>query len=715
MARTNKATRVATTKPTRQRSRKKPGIKPGKVSWVHGTKEVFFASRADEWKGAEEKGLVFLGRFYTKVTNLYVQKYGIDMDDNDDLTEDVADPTDPDAVIPGTQELSQEEAQAWSEKHAKIRKRIAAWYGRKYRAVEERDKELFAGVLGGIPTNGPAYPRKSQPLHFYSRQYYDDRVKARFDKAWATELARAEALEQEPTAEIKIRNAITREVFQEDSQEFHGELKQAVEKEHTAATPIRTAEEIHAALKNAAFYLEPLADGISSKFQMNCSILICGPIGDRGGAIEVRSVHAGTTRGLTAEKWHQYDRMGYDATEKSFIRFTERCFTDAECQERVVAAESTTPGAAGAAAPADGVPASPGDLGANGSAAHGGDAHGGSGGVHGGVHGSGGGVHGGGDAHGDGDAHGRKAASGGRGDTRGGEGEGGGDSGNARGDESHGSDGAPSDRSGADKNRAQDGAGGDGGSSGGDGGSGGDEDGAGGDGGSGGNKHGGDHAVWRPDEEEFLRDWSPEARKAFSSFATRKRDFGVDWAECVDLWLKIEQASGFNNEGGKLTTDSRPKEVTEFINKGRHWIMARKISEPGSKDVEGSYAAVWWGWWAAIKAKGGLALMHGRTGFMLVLAILREVLESGEIVKQKKKDVGAGAAKTAPKGKRKRGDKEKNSEDEGEGTMGSGSGKRRKRQAEAENEGSRQTRQSASNVRPRPRPLRAGQLRQPRA
>ncbi|KAJ7712126.1 hypothetical protein B0H16DRAFT_1479697, partial [Mycena metata] len=190
---------------------KKPGAKPGKVSWVHGTKEVFFTSRADEWQAAEEKGVVHLGRFYTKITNLYILKYGLEMQDNEDLAEDVADPTDPDAVVPGTENLSQEEAQAWSEKSAAIRKRIAAWYGRKYRGLEQRDKELFAGVLGALQNDGPAYPRRAQPLHFYSRQYYDERVKTRFEKAWETEQARAKALEQEPEWELKIRNTVTRQ------------------------------------------------------------------------------------------------------------------------------------------------------------------------------------------------------------------------------------------------------------------------------------------------------------------------------------------------------------------------------------------------------------------------------------------------------------------------------------------------------------------------
>ncbi|KAJ7038909.1 hypothetical protein C8F04DRAFT_1179247 [Mycena alexandri] len=344
---------VPTGQAARKRSRKKvDGPKRGKVPWIHGTKLVFYEKRAEEWKVANDLGVVQLGRFYTKVTNLYLLKYGHEMQDDEDLEEDVEDPTDPDVVLPGSENLSEDDAKVQSENTIRVRKRIAAWYCRKYRGVEVAEKELFADLLGGVVSTGPGYPRKAQPIHLYSRKYYEDRVKARFETAWEAEKHRAEALERDPEAEIKIRNVVTREVFEEETQEFREELGKAGEAEHSAAiraweltradAPTKTAAEINAALKNAAFYLEPLAEAISTKFLMNCSILLCGPIGDRGGGIDVRSVHAGTSKSLTPQKWHQFDKMGYDATVKSFVRFSERCFSEDECQSRIVGTESAS-------------------------------------------------------------------------------------------------------------------------------------------------------------------------------------------------------------------------------------------------------------------------------------------------------------------------------------------------------------------------------------
>jgi hypothetical protein len=41
-------------------------------------------------------------------------------------------------------------------------------------------------------------------------------------------------------------------------------------------------------LNNALHYLQPVADAAAAKFGMNVSILLAGPIGDKGGAIGVR-------------------------------------------------------------------------------------------------------------------------------------------------------------------------------------------------------------------------------------------------------------------------------------------------------------------------------------------------------------------------------------------------------------------------------------------
>jgi hypothetical protein len=64
---------------------------------VHGTKRAFLARRQEEWLREMEAGQV--GQFYTKVSKLYVLKYGYDLADNEDLAVDTEDPPDAAADI----------------------------------------------------------------------------------------------------------------------------------------------------------------------------------------------------------------------------------------------------------------------------------------------------------------------------------------------------------------------------------------------------------------------------------------------------------------------------------------------------------------------------------------------------------------------------------------------------------------------------------------
>jgi hypothetical protein len=71
-------------------------------------KEVFFRSRAEDWQTAKRLGQEKVSTFYDDITNLYIQKYGYDMKDEEDLEEDVLDPTDLNAR--STDVLDKEEA-----------------------------------------------------------------------------------------------------------------------------------------------------------------------------------------------------------------------------------------------------------------------------------------------------------------------------------------------------------------------------------------------------------------------------------------------------------------------------------------------------------------------------------------------------------------------------------------------------------------------------
>jgi hypothetical protein len=83
-----------------------PRACPGKNSWVWGTKLTFLKRKADWLREAENK---CAGAFYTKMTKLFVKKYGQHLGDNQDFAMDVTDPPDSTADEVVHKFLSEEE------------------------------------------------------------------------------------------------------------------------------------------------------------------------------------------------------------------------------------------------------------------------------------------------------------------------------------------------------------------------------------------------------------------------------------------------------------------------------------------------------------------------------------------------------------------------------------------------------------------------------
>ncbi|KAJ7446034.1 hypothetical protein B0H11DRAFT_2249218 [Mycena galericulata] len=762
--RVRKAVPAQPDKPSRRRNRKQPGKKPGKVGWVHGTKLTFFKSRVVEWTKAQEAGIKEISTFYTDITNLYLLKYGYDMKDDEDLDVDVPDPTDPKAQHPDAQKLSQEEADRRSQINASVRAKIGVWFrANAGDTVKEGSANIFKDLLDGGLDSGAVRPQKPQIEHFYSRKYYKTRIKARYDAEWLVQVQRAQDLELDEPSEVKVRGEVTRKVWEEETEDFQKEVRLALEKEHTqllrawemgrAEEPSKTKEELNVALKNAGFYLQPLADGIRARFGMNCTIMLCGPVGDRGGAIEVRSVHAGLTRGLNPQKWHQFDRLGYRDAETSMVKFSERCFTAQDCRDRVV----NTPDASGlGAAPPMSNPIL--ESTRTDAAPHTKD-----------------GPHSAEGARTDGapriddaprnedaprtegaprteDAP--RSAEGARTDIaprtddtpRSAEG--------TRTDVAPRTDGAPrtedaprsaegvrtdvaprtddtprtdvaprtDDTPRTDVTLRTD-----------------DTP----------HTNGGGLSFLRPQtpapvakawRRPDMAKWSDELRRAHSAFALGEK-WETDWADCVDKYLDFEAACGYQDEGPRIGGEGRPDEVAEWIRGGRKWFSPPSIKNLGRLGEKGSYANNWWLWWRSIQPPerqwfggmltaptemtfGKMTTMYGRNGFMQVMASLLwwglQESRGGSLGKQTGWSqavsdvrsmleclVSSNELSAAPPKKRKRAAAVDGAEEESAGpskrTRGGG------KEKEKEQESPRRTRATAKRTvdtvaRPRPRP-----------
>ncbi|KAJ7853403.1 hypothetical protein B0H13DRAFT_1904079 [Mycena leptocephala] len=288
-----------------------PPVKPGKIGWVHGTKLTFLEGFQEQFLAAAE--IKRIGAFYSAVAKKYLEKYGYNTPWEGDLKDGqtVADDVNPDEDI---NSLSKEEGEARAKYYHKLRN----------------------------PELDPPQLVKARTLHYYSRRFYEERVKPRFVARWAV-VSRL----PNPPPIMTLRNKVTREAWEAESDEFKAEVLAAREAEHqralnaysmaVSAEAPTTAEEYNVgirALNNATYYLQPFADSAHERFGMNVVILMCGLVPDRGGRIEVRSIHSGKSNGLVPRIWAESDRTGFDAAQRSFIEFSHQCFTEAECRAR---------------------------------------------------------------------------------------------------------------------------------------------------------------------------------------------------------------------------------------------------------------------------------------------------------------------------------------------------------------------------------------------
>ncbi|KAJ7253005.1 hypothetical protein B0H12DRAFT_1071523 [Mycena haematopus] len=227
-------------------SRKKAGetaAKPGKGSWVWGTKLKFFEAWKDEWVKASEARKT--GEFYTKLARLYTAKYGFDLGDHEDFAVEswillIGSPTRGGGVA----------SNYWKT----CRDRLGQWYRHQYTNLLKEDKTAFGELFSQL--NGARKPPRKQAIqHYYSLRWYDQRIKPCVE-AQLVLLRTCAKFTGEEVHPINVQNEVTHECWEEESEEFKAEMVRQRDREHeitmkawresAADSPSRTPEEYHA-------------------------------------------------------------------------------------------------------------------------------------------------------------------------------------------------------------------------------------------------------------------------------------------------------------------------------------------------------------------------------------------------------------------------------------------------------------------------------------
>ncbi|KAF8174208.1 hypothetical protein K438DRAFT_1849717 [Mycena galopus ATCC 62051] len=171
--------------------------------------------------------------------------------------------------------------------------------------------------------------------------------------------------------------------------------------------------------------------------------------------------------------------------------------------------------------------------------------------------------------------------------------------------------------------------------------------------------------LWRRDNHA---DWTAEIASTHAAFETG-REWGVEWAGCVQKFFNFEAAWGYEKGLWKMATKDRPRQVTGWLNRGRRWTMPPSLgSLLGRREATGEAEELWvglfWAWWWTLQPKEHVELsnrelsrpgkadwsrmvqMHGDNGCSKrgeeereewlvavhnVTWVLEQLLESGEI------------------------------------------------------------------------------------
>ncbi|KAF9024543.1 hypothetical protein BDZ89DRAFT_918775, partial [Hymenopellis radicata] len=105
------------------------------------------------------------------------------------------------------------------------------------------------------------------------------------------------------------------------------------------------------------------------------------------------------------------------------------------------------------------------------------------------------------------------------------------------------------------------------------------------------------------------------------------------WIQLVDSFINFERVTGFDVNGTKFTTTSRPEVVAQFMQGARGWSKQWPIGPVND------FITKWRAWWLAhqpaariegnhlirlekLSEWNGLDAKHGRNGFLMVMGTL---------------------------------------------------------------------------------------------
>ncbi|KZP08579.1 hypothetical protein FIBSPDRAFT_1052319 [Athelia psychrophila] len=340
--------------------------KPVKAAGKHGPRDHFqgaekeyLLSRLPDYQAAVKNGkpglmCLSIGRdlvhkfgdvaFHLKATEGDAEDADSDEDAGADADAEVVDDDDElEAMGVGSETNPQTLTQAAADLHASrlqvLSKKLSQWFRRVLKAqnsvlaptiaaASEADNP-YASLLS-INTVPP--PCRKSIGSYYMHEFYASRVRHEYDQVYAKCC-------EEWDAAVR-RN----ETPKGESAEFMADLQARNDSEfdvrmqtwRDGKTAPTTPQQYHNQLQSAAAHVLPVAETIAKLMGAIVTIFIVGPIPDKNGVIENRSISVNHPGGTSGKTWAEFDPMGFKRPEDSFIQYRIANYTQEECRRRVL-------------------------------------------------------------------------------------------------------------------------------------------------------------------------------------------------------------------------------------------------------------------------------------------------------------------------------------------------------------------------------------------
>ncbi|KAJ7469034.1 hypothetical protein FB451DRAFT_1136428 [Mycena latifolia] len=93
----------------------------------------------------------------------------------------------------------------------------------------------------------------------------------------------------------------------------------------------------------------------------------------------------------------------------------------------------------------------------------------------------------------------------------------------------------------------------------------------------------------------------PEWDKARFQQMETFMSWGLPWAQCVAKFFDFEAAYDYEETGVQIKATGRPKQVKEWLGKGRHWDKPVNLGVLGEQEKRGSFVGAWWDYWVSLQ------------------------------------------------------------------------------------------------------------------